>query len=92
MRDPGERLLALARERVVFSESEPADTVLVRLTPDQALSGEFPIRDSGTPYGFFSSTKNTEVVVCFIGVESDEEKERVILEAALGMRDNPLFG
>jgi len=91
MRDPGERLLALAKERVVFSESKYADVVLIKLTPDEKLNREFPPQDPGTPYGFFSVTENGEAVIRFVGARSDEEKKEVILEAALGMKDNPRF-
>lgn len=91
MRNPGERLLALAREQIIFQPG-PAAATLSRLTFDHELDRLFPWRDAETPYGFFSRTDDTEAVVCFTGTVSEEERERVILEAALGMRDNPLFG
>lgn len=90
MRNPGKRLLALAREQVVFQPGS-ATATLSRLTPDQELDRQFPGRDAKTPYGFFSRTDDTEVVVCFTGAVSETERARVILEAALGMKDNPLF-
>lgn len=90
MRNPGKRLLELAKQRVLF-QPETADITLSRLTPDEELGAEFPRLDDSTPYGFFATTNNNEAVIRFTGTTSDEEKSRVILEAALGMRDNQLF-
>lgn len=91
MRNPGERLLALAKTRVIFSESTTVNAVIERLTSDQELNRQFPGRDAGTPYGFFSRTDDVEAVVCFTGAVSETDRARVVLEAALGMKDNPFF-
>lgn len=90
MRNPGKRLLDLAAERVKFSPGQ-VDAVLSRLTPDEELCREFPRLDTDTPYGFFSAITNSDAVIYFTGADSEEDRKRVVEEAALGMRDNQLF-
>jgi len=97
MRDPGERFLELVKEKVVFVDSEmwntpePKDHITLRLTPNDQLEREFPPRDPGTFYGFFSSTTDTDVVVHTLHLGTLGEEEKAIIEAALGLMDNPLF-
>lgn len=69
------------------------DAVITCLTPLEDLNTLFPQQRelrSNTPYGFYATTQNPDAHVIVV-IPHPSLRERVVIEAALGMMDNPVF-
>ena len=102
MRDVGifyqkaQRVVVITYYPLADSPPEGFVQIITQLTPRDHLDRVFPVdsdscRESFTPYGFFSNTTDPEARIIVLVQDPEIPPESVWQEAALGMKDNPIF-
>lgn len=99
MREPSEEFVTIASTSVLtLSERDPKieekrviGVPICKLTDLHLLDQQFPTSTPGTLYHLFSTCYNLPFAVVVVEEFNEDVVERAILEAALGLMDNPAY-